>query len=118
MKEEAIRALVRIGAGRMMTAIDDYESQHETAQAEVSLAREGIRFFQSNLGRYVVGMAVEQILEARTGLETVSPQDEAAIRQLQNQIHIGRAVIRWLDGAVQRGLDMEQFLKEEQRNER
>ncbi|MBF0212369.1 MAG: hypothetical protein HQM00_02255 [Magnetococcales bacterium] len=114
MTQDDILALVRSGAGRLTAAVDDHEFQQEMARSEVRLARKGIQLLRTDIGQYLIGQAVESILVAHRALETVLPEDTTEIRKLQTQAHNGRSFIQWLDEAIQRGLDMEQLLQEEQ----
>ena len=69
-------------------------------------------FLQSDIGRYLVQRADEEIEEAVEELKRVSPEHTAVIRALQGKIHVAESVQFWLAEAIQEGANAMQELNE------
>lgn len=75
--------------------------------AEVDLGLQCQRFFNSDVGRYLLGRAAQEIQEARDLLEQVHHEETGNVRQLQNRIWRARSFITWIDEAVRDGEEAE-----------
>jgi len=69
-------------------------------------------FLQSDVGRYLVQRADEEIEEAVEELKRVSPEHTAVIRALQGKIHVAESIQFWLAEAIQEGANAMQELNE------
>lgn len=71
--------------------------------AEAELGDEAKRFMESDLYRFMIGAAEQDVSAALEGLEVVDANDAKAIIALQNKIWLGRTFKSWLDELVSRG---------------
>lgn len=76
---------------------------NEELIAEAEIGDAARAFMESDLGRCLVGMALQEVQAAQEALETVNPTDVLAIERLQNQAKLGRQFEQWLKELVQRG---------------
>lgn len=83
-----------------------------TLIAEVDLANEAKEFFTSQVGRYVVGCAEQEIKDASLELTRVWPWRRRRIQQLQNRIWRAQALLSWLSSLVVAGRSAEASLAE------
>ena len=95
-----------------MTEVVFMEIENRT----ILLGDDAEEFFKSDLGRYVLESALEEINLAVTKLKTVSPWDTNAIIELQTKIRIAEAAPGWLNDAIRAGrerLELRQVRSEE-----
>ncbi|HIJ83832.1 MAG: hypothetical protein HW380_210 [Magnetococcales bacterium] len=92
--------------GRMMEALAQEDSRRLWL-AEVDLGLQCQRFFNSDVGRYLLGRAAQEIQEARDLLEQVHHEETGNVRQLQNRIWRARSFITWIDEAIRDGEEAE-----------
>ena len=71
--------------------------------AEAILGDEARRFLDGDLGKYMRGVAEQEIQEAILELEDADPEDKKKIREIQNKIWRARNFTGWLNELVQRG---------------
>lgn len=64
--------------------------------AQAELGDEAKKFLESDLGKVMLGLAEQEAELAREELETVNPNDVAAVTKLQNQAKVARWFSRWL----------------------
>lgn len=61
-------------------------------------------FMSSDIGRYMVSRATDEAEEALQAFKTCDPTDTNKVRELQHTILQAEKVKRWLEDAVQDGL--------------
>ncbi len=71
--------------------------------AEAMLGEDALRFVRSDLGRYLVGRADQEIKVATIALKTVYPWRWRRITHLQNKICVAERVKAWLLEAIVSG---------------
>ena len=64
--------------------------------AAAELGEQARAFLDSDLGKVLIGMAMQEVEAAQQGLETVNPADTMAINRLQLQAKMGRNFKAWL----------------------
>ena len=67
-----------------------------TLVAEVDLGGECAEFLDSQVGRYLVGCAQQEILAANEALASVSPWRRRRIQELQNRRWRAESLLIWL----------------------
>ena len=87
-------------------------TDRETLKA-INFGFEVQAFLESNLGRYLIGRAEEQIEEAVEKLKHVDPENASQIRALQHTIHVAEDIQYWLGEAIQAGLNAQREFTEE-----
>lgn len=90
--------------------------QTRTLIAEVDLGRQAKEFFASDLGRYILGCATQEIQEAQMGLAEVNWWNIWKVRKLQNKIWRARSLIGWMADLVRQGKQAEVTLTEGEGN--
>lgn len=78
-----------------------------------ALGEEAYRFFRTNLGRYILDRARQDIDEAKEELAKVSPWRKRKIQELQNDIKVCRLVLGYLQETINQGEAAHEQLKEE-----
>ena len=58
---------------------------------------------ESDLGRAMLGFALQEIELARDGLESVDPTDWKKITELQQRARFGSSFRQWLEELLQKG---------------
>lgn len=71
--------------------------------AQALIGDEAKKFIESDLGRCVLGMAMQEIEAAQLALEDVNPTDVPAIERLQNKAKLGRQFEQWLKELISNG---------------
>jgi hypothetical protein len=71
--------------------------------AQALIGDEAKKFVESDLGKCLLGMALQEVQAAQEALETVDPANEKAIRDLQNQAWLGRRFEGWLQELITEG---------------
>jgi hypothetical protein len=71
--------------------------------AEAVLGQDAEEFIASELGRFIVGRAEQEVAEAMEQLKTCHPWRTRKIKDLQNQIWRAESVQNWLAELVVRG---------------
>lgn len=74
-----------------------------TLIAEVDLGQQAKEFFQSDIGRYVVGCCQQEVADAQDKLERTAPWRRRRIQELQNQAWRARSLLAWLRGLIESG---------------
>ena len=83
-----------------------------TFYAEISLGMEAKDFFSSELGRYMLGCAKQDMESAYKKLKTVSPWRRNRIRALQNEVRVAEQFILYIRDLIIRGQAAEISLNE------
>ncbi len=71
--------------------------------AEAELGEQARAFIESDLGRYMLGLADQEVVFAQEALEKVDPTDSDEIRRIQNQAWLGRRFKEWLFDIMDKG---------------
>ena len=82
--------------------------------ARATLGIEAERFMRSRVGLFIIDRAEQEIERAYQDLAAVDPENSAAIRALQSQIAVARAIPQWLGLAIQDGVQAESLIEEEE----
>lgn len=69
-------------------------------------------FLQSDIGKYLVARAEEEIADAVEGLKDVDPDSPNVIRALQCRINVAESIQYWLAEAIQCGFNAMQELND------
>lgn len=85
--------------------------------AEAEIGEEARNFLEGNLGKCLIGMAMQEVAMAQEALETVDPEDKKTITQLQNHAWRGRKFGEWLRELVQNGDNAMMAFKQQQEGE-
>ena len=67
-----------------------------TLIAEADLANETVEWLRSSVGRYIVGCAHQEIMEAQEQLATTWSWRRRRIQELQNKIWRAQSLLNWL----------------------
>ena len=87
---------------------------NEELIAEAEMGEEARKFLAGDLGKCLVGLAHQEVELAQEALETVSPTDTEAIRDLQFKARFGRQFEGWLRSLVADGDNAIQVFKQSQ----
>lgn len=71
--------------------------------AEAEIGDEARKFVESDLGKTLLGMAQQEVADAREELEKVDPSDTKAITALQNKAKIAGYFEQWLAELITKG---------------
>ena len=82
--------------------------------ASAELGEEARKFLESDLGRCLTGMAMQEVEGARERLGVIDPSDEKGITVLQNHVKVGLWFEQWLAELVDRGNAAMQVFKQSQ----
>jgi len=94
------------------------EYSHEDAAlfAEAILGKDAEEFFNSQIGRFVLARAMEEVEDAREELEKPDTEDDPVkVKALLRKIRSAKDAISWLNEAIRAGNTAVQIL--EQRRE-
>lgn len=83
-----------------------------TLVVEADLGRQAKEFFESPVGKYIVGCISQEIMSAQMDLAEVSWWNFWKIRKLQNQIWRARSMVAWMADLVRQGKNAEAALDE------
>jgi hypothetical protein len=93
--------------------IDSLNPEARVLFAEAVLGRDAQSFVDSELGRYIVGCAQEEIRTAYGKLKTVSPIRIFKVQELQNEIWRAEQLLAWLQDLIVSGTRAMQVLDKE-----
>lgn len=79
---------------------------------EADLGNQAKEFFESAVGKYVLGCISQEIMEAQIELAAVSWWNFWKVRSLQNKIWRARSMVAWLADLVRQGRNAEAALVE------
>lgn len=80
--------------------------------AEAALGRDAAEFFRSPIGRYLVGCAQQEHVDALNKLKTVAWWRTRRIKQLQNEAWRAEQFMVWLRDLIVQGKAAEMALEE------
>jgi len=80
--------------------MDPYE---QTLLAEITLGDEAKKFFNSDIGRFILGRATEEIDQALSEFKDIDPTDDKGIRNLQQKIAVAEKLPIWLNECIVEG---------------
>ena len=95
---------------------DFLDKEEEALYSEFMLGQEAITFLNSDLGRLLRGMALQDEFEAATALLKVNPKDETAITKLQFKAKVAQQFTTYIQEVLGRGEVAEQSLREYRHN--
>jgi len=78
----------------------------------IALGFEAEAFLQSDIGRYLIERADDEIDTALDELKRADPEDAKTIRRLQGDIKVAESIQYWLAEAIQDGVNSMQELNE------
>ena len=76
-----------------------------TLIAEAELGEEARKFWESDVGRALKGMAEQEARSAEIALGKINPKDEAGIVALQRRIQCAEWFHEWITELISRGDD-------------
>ena len=85
--------------------------------ARAEIGDEGRRFLESDLGKTMLGLALQEVQTAQEALEKVSPSDIKKIMDLQQQARMGRKFEEWLTYLIADGEEAMNVWKQQQENQ-
>lgn len=88
-------------------------NEDNTLWAEAALGRDAADFLSSDIGRYILGRAQQEIDDAHEKLAIVSPWRRNRIRQLQNEIWRAQSVKGWVVELIGIGKQAEAILEDQ-----
>lgn len=83
-----------------------------TLVVEADLGRQAKEFFESPVGKYMLGCASQEIMAAQMDLAEVAWWNIWKVRALQNRIWRARSMIGWMADLVRQGKNAEAALVE------
>ena len=83
-----------------------------TLVAEVDLGAQVKDFLQTDLGKHLVGCAMQEIALAQESLDTVMPWRRRRIQELQNRIWRAKFLLSWMRELLIGGKSAESLLAE------
>lgn len=92
--------------------IDKLDPESRTFFGEAALGRDAQEFFESNVGRYMVGCAQQEYAEAMLKLKTVAWWRRRRIIELQNKAWRAESLLTWLRDLVLKGKAAELAMEE------
>jgi hypothetical protein len=101
--------------------MEDEEIQAQLAELDVQtrsliieadLGQQAKEFFASPLGKYILGCASQEIMEAQMALAEVNWWNIWGVKQQQNRIWRARSLIAWVGDLVRSGRSAEHALAE------
>lgn len=93
-------------------AIAQLDPHSRSFYAEAALGKDAQEFMASDMGRYMIGCAKQDMEAAFMKLKTVSPWRRNRIRQLQNEVEVAERFILYLRDLVILGKAAEKALEE------
>jgi hypothetical protein len=92
----------------------------DMSDERVSVAQFGKQvemFLETDIGRYLVSRAKEDIDQAVEEMKRTNPHDVKLMLTVQNRVHVAETVLSWLGDAIRSGHSSLESLKEEERSE-
>jgi hypothetical protein len=90
--------------------IESLSPETRTLAMEAALARDVRDFAQSDVGRYMVGCAKQDIENTYTKLVACAPWRWRRIQQLQNEIRVAEMFLSYLRDLILRGKSAENIM--------
>jgi len=99
-------------AAALQELIDRLDPTSRTFFAEAALGRDALEFVSSDLGKYMIGCAKQDVEDAHQKLKTTIPWRRRRIQQLQNEIRCAEQFVLYLRDLIIRGKAAEVALDE------
>lgn len=81
---------------------------------QIDLGFQAEAFLLSDLGRYLVKRAEDEVEAAVEQLKRAAPDNPVEIRAIQHKIHVAEAIQYWLADAIQAGQNAQQQLHDQE----
>ena len=81
--------------------------------AEAMIGKDAEDFIESDIGRYIIGCAEQEVHEAMDQLKRVYPWRRRKIQELQNKIYRAESIQSWLAELIVSGKQALQSLENE-----
>jgi hypothetical protein len=101
-------------AAALQELINQLDPESRTLFAEAALGRDAREFFDTDLGRYMVGCAQQEYAAAMAKLKTVAWWRRRRIVQLQNEAWRAEQFMVWLRDLIIKGTGAEMALEEQE----
>lgn len=92
------------------TQLNFIDAEEQRLFAEVDLSYKCVDFLRSEVGRYLEGVALQDIKECAVELLDVDSTDAKAIQAIQLKANSARNFLRWLNEAIAIGENSGQLL--------
>ena len=92
--------------------LSQLDPESRTMFVEATLGREAVDFFNSDMGRYLVGCAQQEYALASAKLKKVAFWRKRRIQELQNEIWRSEQFMVWLRDLIIRGKASEMTLED------
>jgi hypothetical protein len=92
--------------------LESLDPTTRTLVAEIDMGQQAREFVESDLGRYLVGCAHQEILDAQRALKRVLPWRRRRIQELQNRIWRAESLLLWLRSLIEAGKSAGQTIEE------
>lgn len=89
-------------------------SERALLEAEVGFGLEVEKFFETDIGKYLLARSEAEVKQAVKELKAVDPEDSRTIRRLQNVINRNEGVEGWLAEIIKGGRDARVQIEEEE----
>ena len=99
-------------AAELQAILETLDPTTRTLVAEADLANETVEWLRSAPGRYIVGCAHQEIMDAQLALASTSPWRRRRIQDLQNRIWRAQSLLAWLRELILAGHAANQTLVE------
>lgn len=87
---------------------------NEELIAAAEIGEKAREFLESDLGKVLIGLADQEVQLAQELLGDVDPTDDKKIRDLQNQVKVGKWFSQWLTDLVTDGEQAINVFKQQQ----
>lgn len=95
--------------------LQDFNAEILSRHTVIVLGDDAEQFFHTDLGRYILGVAEQEIQAELSFLMNADPDDTKAIKDSQTRIERARLAIQWLNEVIAEGRqEQERILSEEQ----
>lgn len=101
-------------SAELQQLIAQLDPESRTFFAEAGLGRDAKEFFETDLGRYMVGCAQQEYAAAMAKLKTVAWWRRRRIMQLQNEAWRAEQFMVWLRDLIIKGKAAEMALEEQE----
>jgi len=91
-------------------------SNNDELVAQAELGEEARRFLESDLGKYIIGVARQEAQLALVKLSTADPTNVEYVRSIQNECKVAKLFEEWLIEALQAGEQAMTVFKQQQEN--
>lgn len=99
-------------ASELDEVLQSLDPTTRTFVAEADMGRQAREFAESDVGRYIIGCAQQEIADAQEKLERTMPWRRRRIQELQNQAWRARTLLAWIRGLIESGKAAEDALHE------